>query len=35
MLSGRPAGVGRPRFGLPVYACDETDIKSEPHQLAV
>jgi hypothetical protein len=35
MLSGRPAGFGRPRSDLPAYACDEIDIESEPHQLAV
>jgi len=28
MLSGRPAGFA-------AYACDEIDIESEPHQLAV
>ena len=35
MPSGRPAGCGRPPFGLPAYACDEIDIESEPHQPAV
>ena len=35
MLSGRPAGLGRPSFGLAAYACDEFDIESEPRQLAV